>query len=137
MKAIITSGTWLAALTLIILIHCTIIGNNVREREISTGLTESMDYAYDKMIDNFYDTEFMNYYMNEDGTYNKEIISEIMNKFCVNLQSGLTSDGVLKVQLLDIDFDRGILQVRVTETFRYPYMGRTGSFTFEKTYALR
>lgn len=137
MRAIISAGTWFASITLIILIHCTIIGNNVREREISTGLTQSMDYAYDKMIDNFYDTEFMNYYTNEDGSYNESIVKALMDRFCISLQSGLSSDGTLKVQLLDVDLDEGILQIRVTETFRYPYMAKTGSFTFEKTYALQ
>lgn len=137
MRAIITAGTWLASITLIILIHCTIIGNNAREREISTGLTESMDYAYDKMIDNFYDPDFINYYVNDDGSYDESIVNELMDKFCVNLQAGLTSDGTLKVQLLNINMEEGILQLRVTESFRYPYMGKTGVFTFEKTYVLK
>lgn len=148
MRSVVTGSTLLITLILIILIHCTIIGNNARENEIHSGLNNSMDYAYDKMMDYFYDKDFITYYKELDAygnvkydsngnvIYNQDVISDLMIYFCKTLQNRLGSNGELKVQLLYIDLDTGTFQIRVTEYFEYPFMGKYGQCMYEKTYSL-
>ncbi len=140
MRTIITGSSFLVIFIVTILIHCTIIGNNARENEIKNGLDNSIDYAYDKMMDYYTDPNFINYYKttNEDGkvVYNNAIITDLLDKFCNVLQQRLGSNGVLSVQLSYIDLDTGTFTIKVTENFTYPFMKRKGTCMNEKTYSL-
>lgn len=140
MRLIISSSTLLVSIAIIILINCTIIGNNVRESEINSGLKQSMDYAYDKLVDKYYDEDFLSYYMttNESGEliYNPDLVAELIGVFCDSLQSRLDSNCDVIVQLLYMDLDIGTFQIRVTEVFEYPFMSKTGTCVFEKTFSL-
>lgn len=131
MRAAITGSTLMVSVLLIILIHCTIIGNNARESEISSGLNNSMDYAYDKMLDMYSEEDFA-----QNITDESVIMAELMEYFCFYLQYRLGSNGEVKVQLLYTDLDTGTFQVRATEYFTYPFLQRTGTCMFEKTYSL-
>lgn len=164
MRAIITSSTLIVTSLLIILIHCTIIGNNVRNCEVSTGLKQSMEYAYDKMMDMYIKEDFYNDYNktvyvwydstgqiiyksdNADELYNGVtgvpisnsiiILDKLITCFCDVLQSRIDSDGEISIQLLYVDIETGTFQIRVTEYFKYPFMHKEGQCMYEKTCSL-
>mgnify|MGYP000008928192 FL=1 len=151
MRTTITTSTLLVSLVIIVLIHCTLIGHNARENEISSGLNSSIDYAYGKMMDYYEDKEFIDKYVETDpfgfakyDENNKLIFKidvetvkkELVNKFCEILQQRLGSDGKIKVQVLYMDLDEGTFQVNVTEYYAYPLSSKTGACMYEKTYTL-
>ncbi len=150
MRTSITTSTLLISIVLIILIHCTIISQNARYTEVSTGLNSSMDYAYDRMFDYYSDKEFINKYvvLDENGYAKtqdgklvfkddvKNVQANLVEYFCNVLKERLGSDGKIKVQLLYMDLQEGTFQIRVTEYFPYPLLNKVGTCVYEKTYTL-
>lgn len=150
MRTSITTSTLLISIVLIILIHCTIISQNARYTEVSTGLNSSMDYAYDRMFDYYSDEEFLNKYIVLDDSGFAKLVdgklqfktnvdtvkTDLIQHFCSVLQERLGSDGKIKVQLLYMDLQEGTFQVRVTEYFPYPLLNKVGTCVYEKTYTL-
>lgn len=43
-------------------IHLTVVSDNIIEHETNSSLNSSMDYAYDKMMDDYEDISFVEYY---------------------------------------------------------------------------
>lgn len=132
MRGLITVNGLLFVVIMIVVIHGSIISDNTRTRELTNGLSNAMDYSFDKLMDYYRDVQFTSYY-NRDSD---KIITDIMSKFCEGLQKELVSDAFLEVDLIYIDLDRGTFQVRVTEYFDYSYGKKNGSIVHEKTYAL-
>lgn len=163
MRGILTSSGLCVALILLLLIHTSIIGNNIRENETQTSLNSSMDYAFDKMCMYFENTKLEDYLNTnvyvwlEDGkeihnslvstdTYNsktydkmyngKEYIKRnVMEIFCRALQSTIKSDGEIKVELMYFDLEKGTVQIRVTENYKGA-LNRQKECKFEKTYGM-
>lgn len=163
MKLIMTSGGLIVSIMLIIFIHLTVVSDNIIEHETSSSLNSSMDYAYDKMMDDYEDISFVEYYkspcfvwfdsdgfikhISKDNTYNNAtgtyyekgedvLTDDLMKKFCEILQSRIKSENSeLIVQLVYRDFDTGTMQIRVIEKYTTP-AHVTKSCFFEKTYSL-
>ena len=61
MRGVITCSGVIVAIALIIMIHATITGNNIREDEVNQSLDSAMDFAFDRMGDIYADTDFTTY----------------------------------------------------------------------------
>ena len=132
MRPIITISGICVSIMLLIMIHCTIIGDNMRKNEVETSLNSSMDYAFDKMMDYYADKNFINYYEHDKNA----ITTDLMTQFCRSLQQTIKSDANLKVELLYLDLETGTFQVGVTEEYIYPLRVKKGKCYYEKTYGL-
>lgn len=163
MRAVLTSSGLIVSIMLIIFIHLTVISDNVIENETSNSLDSAMDYAYDKMMDNYEDINFVEYYksscyvwfdndgyieyISKDNNYNgtsgiyyetgEEVLTDdLMKRFCAVLQSRIkSSNSKITTQLIYRDFDTGTMQIRVIEEYTTP-AHVTKSCYFEKTYSL-
>ena len=132
MRTIITGSGLIISLTLIILIHCSIIDLNLRHIEVSRSLDNAMDYSFDKLQDIYAADSLIN--LNEDEK--EGITNNIMSYFCKCLQSQLTSNAELEVKLLYLDYTSGTMQIGVKEKFRF-ISGLAASYcSYEKTYSL-
>ena len=58
MRGVITCSGVIVAIALIIMIHATITGNNIRGDEVNQSLDSAMDFAFDRMGDIYADTDF-------------------------------------------------------------------------------
>lgn len=129
---LLISGSSLVVLSfLLVVIHCTIIEKNARSEELVRGVNSSMDYAFDKLNDKYYDLNFVKY-----GQADRVRIAEhIKIDFCNCLKNRIKSDSVYEVNFKDLDLENGCLDVEVKMTYNLP-LGRKGSCFYEKTYGL-
>lgn len=103
-----------------------------------------MDYAYDKLMDYYEDTSFVNNYTYNDTTgrweinedKKDEIIDALMMEFCNALKVQKMSVATMKVELKSIDLTIGVFEIKVTETYPYFFGNKTGSCTYQKRYTL-
>ena len=122
MKLIMTSGGLIVSIMLIIFIHLTVVSDNIIEHETNSSLNSSMDYAYDKMMDDYEDISFVEYYkspcfvwfdsdgfiehISKDNTYNNAtgtyyekgedvLTDDLMKKFCEKKYVLFDFDGVI------------------------------------------
>ena len=131
MRGVITCSGVIVAIALIIMIHATITGNNIREDEVNQSLDSAMDFAFDRMGDIYADTEFTTYY----EVNRQHILSDLMQEFCMVLSERVVSDGNIEVRLIASDLDKGLFQIGVTEEYDYPFGGGKGKCYYEKTYS--
>jgi len=75
------------------------------------------------------------YFTTYDAGKRQQILTDLMEEFCVVLSERVASDGNVTVKLIDSDLDRGLFQIGVTEEYEYPFGGRTGKCYYEKTYS--
>ena len=129
---------------LIILIHTSLIGQNIRDNEVNSSLNSSMDYAFDKMMDYYEDEQFIDYYTYNNVTKKweidtdkeNEIVDSLMTEFCNTISSLKNSEASMKIELKTIDLTAGVFEVKVTEEFPYFYGNKTGTCTYQKCYSL-
>ena len=131
MRGVITCSGIIVVITLIVMIHASITGNNIRRDEVNRSLDGAMDFAFDRMGDVYADKYFTTY----DAGKRQQILTDLMEEFCVVLSERVASDGNVTVKLIDSDLDRGLFQIGVTEEYEYPFGGRTGKCYYEKTYS--
>ena len=60
MRLFITTSNLMVSIMIIIFIHTSLIGQTIRNNEITSSLNSSMDYAHDKLMDYYEDTSFIN-----------------------------------------------------------------------------
>ena len=132
MRLIISSCGFMVTLSLIILIHSTIIGNNIRKSEVSNSLDIAMDYAFDMICETYADEDYSRYKEEQKN----EICKNIMNKFCIYLSEMIISDGEVKVYLVEADLNLGLFHIKVVEEYNYPFKIKKGKCYYEKTYTL-
>ena len=108
MRGVITCSVVIA---LIVMIHASITGNNIRRDEVNRSLDGAMDFAFDRMGDVYADKYFTTY----DAGKRQQILTDLMEEFCVVLSERVASDGNVTVKLIDSDLDRGLFQIGVTE----------------------
>ena len=131
MRGVITCSGIIVVIALIDMIHASITGNNIRRDEVNRSLDSAMDFAFDRMGDVYADKYFTTY----DAGKRQQILTDLMEEFCVVLSERVASDGNVTVKLIDSDLDRGLFQIGVTEEYEYPFGGRTGKCYYEKTYS--
>lgn len=132
MRAVITGNSFLVVLALIVLIQTTIIGNNLRQEEVSQSLDSAMDYAFDEISDIYASIDFAEYTTDWD----ESIITRMMDSFCKVLESRVSSDGEINVYLIEADIQNGLIHIAVEEKFKFPYRQKLGVCYYEKAYVL-
>ena len=131
MRGVVTCGGLIVITAIIIMIHATITGNNIRRGEVERGLDSSIDYAFDRLGDIYADEFFTTY--SEDRR--EQIIEELVFDFCSVLKNRIASDGEIEVRLISADLETGLFQIGVTEEYTYPFGGMNGKCYYEKTYS--
>ena len=109
------------AITILVLLGLTIFtisGRNIRKSELdkslSNAIEQTMDVRYLK------------------GTYTIAGQDELVADLTGNLLSQLASDSDIEIQILNIDFANGCLDVEATERFQY-FTGQEGRITIRKS----
>ena len=131
MRGVVTCGGLIVITAIIIMIHATITGNNIRRGEVERGLDSSIDYAFDRLGDIYADEFFTTY--SED--IREQIIEELVFDFCSVLENRIASDGEIEVRLISADLETGLFQIGVTEEYTYPFGGMNGKCYYEKAYS--
>ena len=131
MRGVVTCGGLIVITAIIIMIHATITGNNIRRGEVERGLDSSIDYAFDRLGDIYADEFFTTY--SEDRR--EQIIEELVFDLCSVLENRIASDGEIEVRLISADLETGLFQIGVTEEYTYPFGGMNGKCYYEKAYS--
>lgn len=131
MRGVVTCSGFMVAFAIVIIIHATITGNNIRYQEVKHSLDSAMDYAFDRLGDVYADVDFTSY----GDEKRHEILTDLMKEFCNVLYKEITSDGNIEVALIYADMDKGLFQIGVTEEYAHQFGGRTGKCYYEKTYS--
>lgn len=125
MRIVISSSGLFVMITLIILIHISILNKSVRDEEANAGLSSSMDYALDVMGDMY---KKMDYEVEEADEYMNLLIQE----FCSNLEERIGSDGELTISVIKADIQTGTFEIVVEEAYDYAFQGRKGTTRCER-----
>lgn len=99
----------------------TVYGREIRKSELEESMTNAME-----------ETMRMVY---EEKTYPINSEKEMIADFILHLCYQMNSDGDLELEILHVDFERGLLDVKATEKFRH-FTGRIGTITCRRTIIL-
>lgn len=114
---VITSAI-IGVLTLAIVM--TVGGREVRSMEINSNLPAAVEQTVANLAESKYTIADRNEYLAD---------------FMEDLTAGLDTDSDIKVEITNVDLERKMMGVKVTETFDHPN-GRQGSVTCERTVIL-
>ncbi|MBQ4282964.1 MAG: hypothetical protein IJB96_03450 [Lachnospira sp.] len=129
MRIIVNSSGLFVILTIIVLIHTSVINKSIRDMEVNYGLQSSMDYALDVMGDVY---ENIDYEESKDGEYTQELL----DVFCKSLTSMIGTDGEISVSIVEADVKTGTFQIVVEEHYKYAFRGRPGYARCERAVVL-
>ncbi len=129
MRIVISGSGLFVMMTLIVLIHISILNKSVRDEEANAALASSMDYALDMMGDMY---KAMDYKSEEKDKYT----DHLMNEFCNNLEERIGSDGELSISIIKADIQTGTFEIVVEETYEYKFKGRKGYARCERAVVL-
>lgn len=110
------------ATTMIILVTCIIImsvsGRDARRSELEESLTNAIEQ-----------TMQVSYL---EKTYSIKNEEELIADFTGNFFSQIASDSDISIEILNVDFNNGCMDVQATEKFKY-FTGKTGEIKIRKT----
>ena len=110
------------ATTMIILVTCIIImsvsGRDARRSELEESLTNAIEQ-----------TMQVSYL---EKTYSIKNEDELIADFTGNFFSQIASDSDINIEILNVDFNNGCMDVQATEKFKY-FTGKTGEIKIRKT----
>ena len=129
MRIAVSSSGLFVVMTLLVLIHISILNRAVRDQETNAGLSSSMDYALDVMGDMYKE---MDYEAVEEEEYTKCLLYE----FCGNLEERIGSDGDITISVIKADIKTGTFEIVVEETYEYKFKGRKGYARCERAVVL-
>lgn len=121
MKAGIIGTCALGILILISSIVLTISGRSVRQAELNTSLSNAIEQTMEII------------YM--DHTYEIQNKKEFISDFIGNLLQQINSDSDITIEILNLDLEEGLLDVKATEKYKH-FTGREGIVTSRKTVIL-
>ncbi len=104
-----------------LMIVMSLSGRANRSMELKSNLSSVVEKTVEKMMQN------QNYNIND--------VNQFIGDMVENLSMVIDSDSELRVSILQIDREKGILCIRVTEEFRHPN-GKQGKVQTEKTVIL-
>lgn len=96
--------------------YITIHGRQVRQNELNVALEQSMEKSISLLLEN-------------DGKPVSE--EEWIEMFCLDLSMQIASASDLTINILDADFEKGLLRVEVTLSYRNP-IGTTSTVSSER-----
>lgn len=101
-----------------IVIVMTLCGTSIRQNE----LNDAVDSALMDMVENQF----------EDTAYSVNSNEEFATEFMDALLVQINSDSTVMVKILDVDCQKGLLSVEVTETYQHP-IGTEGQVSVKRT----
>ena len=101
-----------------IVIVMTLCGTNMRQNE----LNDSVDSALKNTVENQFDD--MTYSVNS----NDELVADFMEALLVQINS----DSTIVINVLDVDYQMGLLSVEVIEKYKHP-IGTEGQVSVKRT----
>ena len=101
-----------------IVIVMTLCGTNMRQNE----LNDSVDSALKNTVENQFDD--MTYSVNS----NDELVADFMEALLVQINS----DSTIVINVLDVDYQKGLLSVEVIEKYKHP-IGTEGQVSVKRT----
>lgn len=101
-----------------IIIIMTLCGTNIRQNE----LNDAVDSALQDTVENQFD----------DTTYSVNSNDEFVADFMEALLVQINSDSTVVVNVLDADYQKGLLSVEVIEKYRHP-IGTEGQVSVKRT----
>lgn len=114
-------GLILALITIVsISIIYTNDGRNIREQEVTNSLDTAVEGTVSTLMKKTYSID------NSD-----QFVADMLEALVMQIDSECT----LKVNVLDVDYDKGLLSVEAVETFKHPN-GKTGTVSCTKTVIL-
>lgn len=116
MKKAIFSILTVLLILIFSLVGITIHGRQVRQNELNVALENSMDKAVNVLLEN-------------DGKPASE--EEWIEMFCLDLSMQIASASDLTINILDADFEKGLLRVEATLSYRNP-IGTTSTVSSER-----
>ena len=103
---------------ILVLILYTMHGRSIRQEELDDALTAGMKTALEQV--------------REGGSYAPESNEELTAMFLQSFLMQINSNSKVTVHILDVDYEKGLLSVRATLTYRHP-VGTEGRVVSEKT----
>lgn len=125
MRVVTNMSGLLVIISLIVMIHCSILSTHLRDSEVTNGLSSATDYATDKMQDMCADLNF-------ESMDKAEAKKQIINAFCTSLEEAIGTDGDVRVYVADADLTTGTFDFIVEETYAYTFKGRKGTARCER-----
>lgn len=129
MRVIIGGSSLAVLLALIIVIHTSVINKSVREDEINRGLENATDYAIDVcslIIDIFMPMIMIDTY-----------ITQLMEFFCMTLNSAVKTEGDITVSLAEADVDDGRFDFLVKQEYTYSFGQKKGICVCQRAVLLK
>lgn len=129
MRVVVNCSGLFVIMTIIILIHTSIINKNVRDMEINYSLASAMDYALDVMKSEYSSMEY-------DKGNEQQCVDKLLHSFCVNFERVIGTDGDIEVFIISADVEQGFFEIVVEETYTYSFRGRKGKAVCERAVIL-
>lgn len=101
-----------------IVIVMTLCGINMRQNELNDAVNNAMKETVENQFN--------------DKTYSVSSDDEFVADFMESLLVQINSDCAVTIQVLDVDYAKGLLSVEVTETFQHP-IGTQGQVSVKRT----
>ena len=120
MRVIIGGSSLAVLLALIIVIHTSVINKSVREDEINRGLENATDYAIDVC-----------------SSYYRYIQAQLMEFFCMTLNSAVKTEGDITVSLAEADVDDGRFDFLVKQEYTYSFGQKKGVCVCQRAVLLK
>lgn len=134
MRILVSGSGILVLMTLLVLIHTSVLNKNIRDIEINDGLESAVDYALDVMADEY---DSLEYGINEyDDIIKEKHTEKLVSVFCDNLLKTINTDGEIEVYIMDIDLKKGIFDVLVEERYTYTFENRSAVARCERAVVL-
>lgn len=134
MRILVSGSGILVLMTLLVLIHTSVLNKNIRDIEINDGLESAVDYALDVMADEY---DSLEYGINEyDDIIKEKHTEKLVSVFCDYLLKTINTDGEIEVYIMDIDLKKGIFDVLVEERYNYTFKNRSAVARCERAVVL-
>lgn len=121
MKKVMIAITLVTAIVLMVLIIFTTNGRAAREEEISQSLAEAVESSLEEIF--------------LKNTYSIENTEEFVADFLQYMSVKMNSNSDITVNVLDIDYGKGMVALEITGTFKHPN-GSDGVVSVQKTVLL-
>lgn len=105
-----------------IVIIMTLCGTNMRQNELNRAVDSAVDSAVQDTVENQFN----------DITYSVSSNDEFIADFIEALLVQINSDCSVKVNVLDVDYQKGLLSVEVIEKYKHP-IGTEGQVSVKRT----
>lgn len=130
MRLVITGGSLLVVIMLMLLIQTSIVSTNLRDNEVSSSLDTAVDYAMDRVSEIYSAGDY-------DVNQREKYLNGLMADFCTTLNKMIGTDGTVTASLMNADLEKGLIDISVCEEYTYPLKSRKGVCCCEKAFKFK